>query len=125
MRLANVTAFGARAYERVGEDEKAAETAKLGVAQQKKKVVVADCHCVLGRVAARGGDTGSAEAHFRWAMDEAHTAGAHVFVIIAAREWKRHVLDPAGRTAEADSMIESACKLMGKERAAFGSLLDG
>ena len=121
--LCNVTALGARAYERLGEDEKAAETARLGVAQQKKKVVVADCHCVLGRVAARGGDTESAEAHFRSAMDEARTARAYVLEIIAAREWQRHVLEAAGRAAEADAVIDTACERMGKERAAFGTLL--
>ena len=117
------TALGARAYERLGEDEKAAETARLGVAQQKKKVVVADCHCVLGRVAARGGDTESAEAHFRSAMDEARTARAYVLEIIAAREWQRHVLEAAGRAAEADAVIDTACERMGKERATFDSLL--
>ena len=121
--LSNVTALGARAYERLGEDEKAAETARLGVAQHKKKIVVADCHCVLGRVAARGGDAESAEAHFRSAIDEARTARAYVFEIIAAREWKRHVLDAAGRAAEADVVIDAVCGRMGKERATFDSLL--
>ena len=121
--LCNVTAFGARAYERLGEDEKAAETARLGVAQHKKKIVVADCHCVLGRVAARGGDAESAEAHFRSAMNEARTARAYVFEIIAAREWKRHVLDAAGRAAEADAVIDAACGRMGKDRATLESLL--
>ena len=119
----NVTALGARAYERLGEDEKAAETARLGVAQQKKKVVVADCYCVLGRVAARGGDAESAEAHFRSAMNEARTARAYVFEIIAAREWPRYVLDAAARASEADAVMEAACGRMGKERATFDSLL--
>ena len=96
---------------------------RLGVAQHKKKIVVADCYCVLGRVAARGGDAESAEAHFRSAMNEARTARAYVFEIIAAREWKRHVLDAAGRAAEADAVIDAACGRMGKERATLESLL--
>ena len=73
--------------------------------------------------AARGGDAESAEAHFRSAMNEARTARAYVLEIIAAREWQRHVLEAAGRAAEADAVIDTACGRMGKERAAFGTLL--
>ena len=120
----NVTALGARAYERLRRDDEAAETARLGVAQQKKKLVIADCHCVLGRVAARRGEVESAEAHFRSAVDEARTARAHAFEIVAAREWRRNVLgDAAGRAADADAVIDAACARMGKGRGAFASLL--
>jgi len=84
---------------------------------------VADDHCVLGRVMTRRGDTKTAEEHFRAAIDLARTARMPVFEIIAAREWKRHVLDSAGRSGEADAVIDAACARMGKKRAAFEELL--
>lgn len=53
--IASLLNLGARAYERLGDDDKAAATALLGVSEEhnKKKAVRADCYLVLGRVAAR------------------------------------------------------------------------
>ena len=122
--LMSISNFGARAYERLGRDEEAAETARFGVEMQKRKVCVADCHCVLGRVSARRGDLAAAEEHFLTALELARESRCYAYEIVVAREWNRFVLTAADRAAEADGVIDAACARMGKERTVFSSLLE-
>jgi len=147
MGLSNITAWGARAYERLGDDERAAETAQLGIQWARKKarysslpsfipraiaivtttrsrvfsqVVIADCHRTLGRIAVRRGDTDTATTHFLSAVENALCARVHALVVIIARELKRRV--PSAR-GDGDRLIDEACARMGKERATFEALL--
>ena len=46
-----------------------------------------------------------------------------VHKLVAAREWKRHRLDAAGRGDEADRVVAAACARMGKRRAEFEAFL--
>ena len=91
---------------------------------QKRKVCVADCHCVLGRVSARRGDLAAAEEHFLTALELARESRCYAYEIVVAREWNRFVLTAADRAAEADGVIDAACARMGKERTVFSSLLE-
>lgn len=116
--LMNVTALGARAFERLGHSTAAAETARLGLAQQKQRVVLADCHRVLGRIAAARGEVDAA-ASFLAAIDEARAAGAHLVMVLAAAE----LGSLAGWRAEADAVIDAACTAMQKPRAAFAEVM--
>ena len=116
----NVLAWGARAYERVGLDDKAEETAKLAFEISKKKTTIADCQCLLGRLAARRGNEEEAKAAFRAAAETARVGKWHMLGIVAGHELKRHV--PAA-SEEADAIIDAACLRMGKDRTAFARLL--
>ena len=107
--------LGARVYEKIGDDSNAYETAQLGLTEQKKKAVICDCRCVLGRIAARKGDIDEATRQYRKACDEAHDARVYVMEIIAAKEWKRCYPD----NLDCDTFIEKACRAMGKNRAEF------
>ena len=45
--------------------------------------------------------------------------------VIAARDWKKHLLGPHGRDASAaEEVIDAACAKMHKTRAQLASLLD-
>ena len=116
----NILAWGARAYERVGLDDKAEETAKLAFEIGKKKTTIADCHCLIGRLAAQRGNEEEAKAAFRAAAETARVGKWHMLGIVAGHELKRHV--PAA-SEEAEAMIDAACGRIGKDRTAFARLL--
>ena len=86
-------------------DDKAEETARLAVEICKKKTVIADCHCLLGRLAARRGNEEEAKAAFRAAAKTARAGKWYVLEIVAGRELKRHV--PAA-SEEADAIMAAA-----------------
>ena len=65
-----------------------------------------------------------ADKHFAIALDEARKSGLPMFELLAARDWKKHALAPAGRpTDAAEAAIDSACAKMNKTRGRFTSLL--
>ena len=115
--LNNVLALGARAHERLGQLQEAAAAARLGIAQGHKPTVVADCHCVLGRVLANDGDDAGAAEHFRTAIGEAHAARTYMLEVIAALEWRRCCCRDGADHAEVDAVIDAACANMRKKRA--------
>ena len=111
--------LGARVYEKIGDDDNAVATANLGVSEQKKKAVSSDCRCLLGRVAARKGDSGEATNQFRMACEEAHEARVYVIEIIAAREWKKLYPD----NPDSDAFIKRACLAIEKPEEQINNLL--
>ena len=103
-------------------------------------MLIADCHCVLGRVTARSGDTGlaipsgdAAAAEFKKACEVAHEAQAFAYEVVAAQQWKSLMessdtwtpRDISLRQQAADAAIGAACESMGKGRDAFKDLLEG
>ena len=116
----NTLALGARAFERLKRDDDAAAAAQLGIDLHRKKFVVADCHCVLGRVLARRGDLAGAELAFRSAIKVAQEARLPLLELIAGRELRKHV---ASAASDGEATIDTACARMKKERAQFASLL--
>ena len=65
-----------------------------------------------------------ADKHFAIALDEARKSGLPMFELLAARDWKKHVLEPDGRSvATAEAAIDAACASMGKTRERMAPLL--
>ena len=86
-------------------------------------MLIADCHCVLGRVTARSGDTEAAAAEFKKACEVAHEAQAFAYEVVAAQQWKSLGVSEMQEQA-ADAAIGAACESMGKGRDAFKDLLE-
>ena len=56
-------------------------------------------------------------------MIEAEASHLPMLELLAARDWKRHVLVPSGRDPSlADSAIDAACEKMRKSRDRFAGL---
>merc|ERR1711988_1642895 len=90
--------LGARAFLKLGRDEEAAETARLGVSpeqQTSRKTTLVDCHSILGQIAAKQGQLDAADGHFADAMEEAKLSRLPMLELLAARDWKKHALEPA------------------------------
>jgi len=125
--LHDITSFGARAYLKLGRDDDAAELARLTVAPEQrtdKKTTLVACHSILGQVAAKRGQYDEADSHFRRALEEAKLSRLPMLEVLAARDWKNHALEPAGRDlGNAGAVIDSACENMQKTRAKLVSAL--
>ena len=124
--------LGAMAYLKLGRDDAAYELAKLAVDPTLKPLAVEKgltlviCHSVLGQVAAKRGDLEEADGHFANALNEAKLSRLPMLEVIAARDWKRHLLDPNGRdTSAAEAVIDGACAKAKKTRADIGRVLLG
>ena len=120
---ANLTALGARVYEKLGMLVEAKATAELGAKQHRKGNVVSDCLRTLGRVEAALGEVEAAGTHFLAAIDKATEQKWFMQALLAARDWKRSCGAADGAAETADAAIDAACSAMNKERAAFAALL--
>ena len=75
------------------------------------------CHSILGQVAAKRGDLDEAEGHFANALEEAKLSRLPMLEVLAARDWKRYLLEPNGRDCgAAEAVIDGACRKMKKTR---------
>ena len=114
-----MTGFGARAFIKLGRDDDAYELARLAVSPEQKtekKTTLVACHSILGQVAAKRGQLDEAEGHFARALEEAKLSRLPMLEVLAARDWKQHVLQPAGRNcAAAEVVIDAACTAMKKD----------
>ena len=119
--------LGARAFMRLGRDEEAKELATIAVSESQqtlKKVVLVDCHAVLGEIAAKRGQVAEAETHFSNAMKEATLSRLPMLELLAAREWKKHLLEPQKRDCSAaEATIDGACAKMKKTRDQLATVL--
>ena len=124
---ADVTGFGARAFLKLGRDDDAYELSRIAVSPEqktKKKTTLVACHCILGEVAAKRGDLEEAESHFANALKEAKLSRLPMMEVIAARDWKKYLLDPNGRDCSvAEATIDGACARMDKSRKQLESVL--
>ena len=119
--------LGARAFLKLGRDDDAYETARIAVSpeqQTKKKTTLVDCHSILGQIAAKRGDLDEAASHFSNALKQAELSRLPMLEVLAARDWKKHLLEPNGRdTKEAEAAIDAACAKMKKSRERLGAVL--
>ena len=118
--LFDLTSYGARAFLKLGRDDDAYELARLAVAPEQKtekKTTLVACNSILGQVAAKRGHLDEADGHFTRALEEAKLSRLPMLEVLAAREWKQHMLQPAGRDcAVAEAVIDAACTAMNKDR---------
>ena len=108
--------LGARAFLKLGRDDDAVETARIAVSAEQRtmqKYVLVECHCVLGQVAAKRGDTEEASGHFGRALEEAKASRLPMLELLAARDWKQAM---ASSSDAAEAVIGVACAKMGKSR---------
>ena len=116
----DITSFGANAFLKLGRDDDAYELARLTVAPEQKtlkKSTLVSCHSILGQVAAKRGNMEEADGHFAHALEEAKLSSLPMLEVLAARDWKQHALEPAGRDCNpAESIIDMACTNMNKSR---------
>ena len=91
----------------------------------EKKTTLSGCHSILGQVAAKRGDLDEADGHFKRAVEVGKQGIKMPMVeLVAARDWKRFLLEPNGRDpSAADAAIDSACAAMNKTREQLASVL--
>ena len=123
----DVTSFGARAFLKLGRDDDACELARLAMAPEQgtmKGTTRVACCSILGEVAAKRGDMDEADGHFVKAQEEAKTSRLPMLELLAARDWKQHVLEPAGKDCSAaEETIKAACATMKKTREQLAAVL--
>ena len=116
----DLCSFGARAFLRVKRDDDAYELARLAVSPEQgtmKKTTLVTCHSILGQVAAKRGDSDEARGHFTQALEVAKASRLPMLELLAARDWRDHLLVPSGRDcSNAEAVIDSACIVMKKTR---------
>ena len=123
-----MTSFGARAFLKLGRDDDASELARIAVSPAQKtlkKTTLVTCHSILGQIAAKRGNMDEADGHFANALEEAKLSRLPMLEVLAARDWKKHLLEPNGRDAsEAEEAIDAACEKMNKARGELASVLE-
>ena len=123
----DLTSFGALAYQKLGRDDDACELARLAVAPEQKtlkKTTLVTCHSILGQIAAKRGEMDDADVHFAKAVEEAKLSRLPMMELIAARDWKKHGLELAGRDCSgAEAVIDGACGKMKKTRDQLARML--
>ena len=125
--LADLTSTGARAFLKLGRDDDACELARIATSPEfktEKKWTLSQCHSVLGQVAAKRGSLDEAESHFASALAEAKLSRLPMVEVLAARDWKKYMLEPNGRDCSAaEAVIDGACAKMKKTREQLASVL--
>lgn len=123
----SLTGFGALAFLNLGREDDAQELARIAVSSgqgTEKWPTLVMCHIILGEIAAKRGQLEQADDHFAQALESAKTSRLPMLALIAARDWKKQLLEPAGRDCgEAEVEIDGACAAMGKTRAELGRVL--
>ena len=123
----DLTSCCSRAFLQLGREDDAYELSTIAVSPQQKtfkKTTLVSCYSVLGQVAAKRGDLDEAEGHFANALKEAKLSRFPMLELIAARDWRKHLLEPKGRDCgAADAAIDGACAAMKKTREQLGVVL--
>ena len=131
MQLSDLTSLGAclgaRAFYKLGRDDDAEEICRLAIAPERntlKRTSLVACHSILGQVAAKRGQVDEADVHMSNALNEARISRLPMLEVLAARDWKRFVLEPAGRDCgPADEVIGMVATKMNKTRAQLEPVL--
>ena len=122
---------GARAYHVLGRDDDASELSKIAVSPEfhketshPKKTVLASCHSILGQVAVKRGNLDEADGHFAKGLQEATLSRLPMLQVLAARDWKKYLLEPHGRDCSAaEAAIDAACAKANKSREQLAPVL--
>ena len=86
-------------------------------------LTLVDSHLTLGKIAAKRGQHDEAEGHFSRACAEGVRSNLPTLEFLAGRDWRRHLLEPAGQpTGPADAVMDSACAKMGTRRGRMAAL---
>ena len=73
--------------------------------------------CLKSQIHAKRGDMDAAELSFQAAQNQAKISRLRMLEVLVARDWKKFVLEPAGRdVSQAESIIDGACARMKKSR---------
>ena len=116
----SVVDAAARAYLALGRDDDAYELSRIAVSPEQKilkKTVLASCHSILGQIAVKRGNLDEADGHFADGLEEAKLSRLPMLQVLAARDWKKHLLEPHGRDCSAaDAAIDDACTKANKTR---------
>ena len=125
----NIASLGEQALLKLGRDDDACELARLilsSEAKLEKKWILMSSHGVLGQFAAKRGDIDEADGHFASALEEAKLSRLPMLEVLAARDWKRHLLAPQWRDCgAAEAAIDGACAKMKKTREQLARVLEG
>ena len=125
--LHDLGSFCARAFVSLGQDDNAAKLAGIIVSEEQntqKKFATSSCFSILGQMAAKRGNFEEAEGHFSSALADARLSRLPMYELLAARDWKKHLLEPNGRDAsEAEAAIDAACAKMNKSREQLAAVL--
>jgi hypothetical protein len=127
--LYDTVSFGAMAYLKLGRDDDAYELCKIAVSPEQKTEKgssLSRCYSILGRIAAKRGCLDEAAGHFANALKEAQAKCTMMpmFEVLAARDWKKFLLEPNERDpSAADAAIDAACAKMKKTREQLSSVL--
>jgi hypothetical protein len=122
--VCGILSLAARVFLQLGRGADTEETARIAVSlahHTLRRYDLAECHGVLGQVAATRGDLQEASSHFARAVDEARAGQLPMLELLAARDWKRAVGEKCGGAA--DAVIDGACAAMGKSRAQLASVV--
>ena len=66
----------------------------------------------------------AASLSFQAGLNQARISRLRMVEVLVARDWKKHVLEPAGRdVSEAESVIDGACVKMKKSREQIARVL--
>ena len=96
----------------------------------EKNTSLVPCHCTLGLIAAKRGDPDEVDGHFANSLAEAKVSRLPPMLeMIAARDWKRNLLEPNGRDCGAaeeysEAIIDGACTKMKKTRRQIDAVLN-
>jgi uncharacterized protein HemY len=80
--------------------------------QTREPCTLAECHKVLGQVAAKRGEFTEADGHFTRALEAAKASKYAMLEVLIAQSWKRAVGENGA--AAADAVIDAACAKLGK-----------
>ena len=107
--------LAAEAFLKLGRDSDAAEAARIALSpeqQTREPCTLAECHKVLGQVAAKRGEFTEADGHFTRALEAAKASKYAMLEVLIAQSWKRAV--GQNGAAAADEVIDAACAKLGK-----------
>ena len=111
----------------LGREDEAYEVATIAVSPEQKtlkKSTLASAYSILGQIAAKRGALDEASGHFAKALEEAELSRFPMLELLAARDWKKHLLEPNGwDSSPAEAAIDAACAKMKKTRGDLASVL--
>ena len=123
--IADPILLGTLFFLKRGRDDDAVELASLAIKMSLyKKHDLSICHSGLGQVAAKRGNLDEANGHFANALNEAKQSCKPMMEVLAARDWKKHLLMPHGwDCSAAEAVIDAACAKTEKTRGDLASVL--
>ena len=125
----DIVGNGAKAFLKLGRDDDAYKLCHIAVSSEQKTNKLSSqmlCHCILGQIEAKRGNVNEADCHFADTLNVAKLSHLPMLEVMAARDWKRHLLEPNGQDCRgAEAVIDGACRKMKKTRGQLGLILEG